>query len=423
MRTMGRARDIVITGLGAVTPLGAGVDAFWQALVERRSGVRRLPAYDGRLPVCIGAEIVEFDPKQYVRPRKSLKVMSREIQIAFAAADMACQQAGATMGAVDPERLGVVFGADMIYCEPLELEAASRKCLENGGFNLRSWADHAMSEMYPLWLLKYLPNMPACHIAIANDARSHNNSITLGEVSSIIAMAEAMRVIERGQADLMITGGTGNRLHPMYLSFRNQQRVSQRCESPELASRPFDRDRDGLVDGEGSAAMIIERQDHAERRGARPLARVLSYASCVEPLSGGKLPTGTAIRGSIGNALKSAGLQPDDLDHVCANGLSTVEHDRSEAQAIRDVLGDLPVVALKSYFGSLGAAAAAVEMLASVLGIQHSAVPGTLNYEHPDPHCPVNVVSESRPQRKPNVLLLSQTTMGQAAAVVLSAVV
>jgi 3-oxoacyl-[acyl-carrier-protein] synthase II len=418
---MGRAREIVITGLGAVTPIGAGIDAFWQSLVERRSGVRRLSAYDGRIPVCIGAEIADFDPKQYVRPRKSLKVMSREIQIAFAAADMACQQAGATVGAVDPERLGVVFGADMIYCEPLELEAASRKCLENGGFNLRSWADHAMSEMYPLWLLKYLPNMPACHIAIANDARSHNNSITLGEVSSIMALSEAMRVIERGQAVIMITGGTGNRLHPMYWGFRNQQRVSQRCENPELASRPFDRGRDGLVDGEGSAAMILESRDHAERRGARPLARVLSYASCIEPLSDGKHPTGTAIRGSITKALHSAGLRPEDLDYVSANGLSTIEHDRSEAQAICDVLGDVPVVALKSYFGSLGAAAGAVEMIASVLGMQHSEVPGTLNYEQPDPDCPVNVVAESRPLRKPNVLLLSQTTMGQAAAAVLSA--
>jgi len=417
---MGRARDIVITGLGVVSPVGAGIDAFWDALMARRSGVRRLPIYDSLQQDCIGADIVGFDPKQYVRPRKSLKVMSREIQLAFAAADMACQQAGATVGAVDPERLGVVFGADMIYCDLLELEAASRKCVENGGFNLRSWAEHAMSEMYPLWLLKYLPNMPACHIAIANDARAHNNSITLGEVSSLVALGEAVRVLERRQADIMVSGGTGNRLHPMYWGFRNQQRISRRCDDPERASRPFDRDRDGLVDGEGAAAVILERQDHAERRGVRPLARVVSYASFVEPVSADKPPTGKAIRASIEQALKSADLKPDDVGYVSANGLSTTEHDRSEARAIRDVLGDVPVIALKSYFGSLGAAAGGVDLVSNVLAMQHGTVPGTLNYDHPDPMCPVNVMVEASPRQKPHVLLLGQTTMGQAAAVILS---
>ena len=159
--------------------------------------------------------MADFDPKQYVRPRKSLKVMSRDIQLAFAAADLACVDAGLRERPVDPERLGVIFGAALIPGELDELAGTYRSCLVDGKFDFRRWGPAAMAEMFPLWMLKYLPNMPACHIGIGQDARGPNNSITMGDVSSLSALAEAVRILERGQADAMIVGGVGARLHPV----------------------------------------------------------------------------------------------------------------------------------------------------------------------------------------------------------------
>ena len=215
---MAPEKEVVITGVGVVSPIGVGKEAFAASLLAGRSGIRRLPLFDDReLPVPIGAEVTEFDPKLYVRPRKSLKVMSKDIQYAFASADMACADARLRDQPIDPDRLGIVFGADLISGELDELVATYRGCTVDGKFDFSRWAPAAMNDLFPLWMLKYLPNMPACHIGIAQDARGPNNSLTLGDVSSLSAIAEAMRVIERGQADVMIAGGTGSRIHPAIL--------------------------------------------------------------------------------------------------------------------------------------------------------------------------------------------------------------
>ena len=188
---MTSSREIVITGLGVVSPIGIGRGPFWDSLCEGRSGVRRLGLFNGDDPPSpIGGEVADFDPKQYVRPRKSLKVMSRDIQLGFAAADMAYQEAALSPGAVAPERFGVVFGADMITADLSELQPAFAGCMVDGRFDFARWGQSAMAEMFPLWMLKYLPNMPACHVGIAQDARGPNNSITLGDASSLAAMAE-----------------------------------------------------------------------------------------------------------------------------------------------------------------------------------------------------------------------------------------
>ncbi|MCD4727844.1 MAG: 3-oxoacyl-ACP synthase, partial [Pirellulales bacterium] len=194
-------RDIVITGVGVVSPIGIGKAPFWTSLVEGRSGIRRLDLHhDPTLAAPIGGAVADFDPKQYVRPRKSLKVMSRDIQLAFAAADLACVDADLREKPVAPERLGVVFGAGIIPCELDELMGAYCDCIVDGKFDYNRWGLVAMADLFPLWILKYLPNMPACHIGIGQDARGPNNSITLGDVSSLSALAEATRVLERGQA-------------------------------------------------------------------------------------------------------------------------------------------------------------------------------------------------------------------------------
>lgn len=417
---MEQQADIVISGLGVVSPIGVGNDAFWASLCAGRSGIRQAVGSGESFPGALWGTVADFDPKLYVRPRKSLKVMSRDIQLGFAAADLACQNARIDSQPVAPERMGVMFGADMIMCELGELVAAFRACMVDGRFDFALWGEKALPQMYPLWMLKYLPNMPACHIGIAQDARGPTNSVVLGETSSLAALAEAVRVLARGAADAMIVGGTSSRFPLATWLARHVVENSSRVSEPERACRPFDAQRDGTVCGEGAAALIVETLASAKRRGAPVLARVLGHSMTFarrDPQS----PDGSAIRRAIEQALHAAGVRPDEIDHVNAHGAGTRLDDRLEAQAIRCALGDVPVTAPKSFFGSLGAASGAVELAASVLGFQHGLVPYTLNYEQPDPECPVCVVREApAPLTRRAALMLNHSPCGQAAAVVIA---
>jgi 3-oxoacyl-[acyl-carrier-protein] synthase II len=316
----------------------------------------------------------------------------------------------------------VILGADFIYGELPELEAAYRGCLVAGEFDFSRWGGHALSELTPLWMLKYLPNMAACHIGIARDARGPNNTIVLGEASSLLAISEGARIIERGAADAMIVGGISSRLHPAALAYRASDQLSHRNDDPQRASRPFDARRDGMVNGEGAGTLVLEASEHARRRGARVLGRVLGTASRFEPgLPNGPLAPGKAIRAALAAALQDADLKPQEIGHVSAHGVSTIERDRAEAGAIRDLLGDVPVTAPKSYFGNAGAASGAVEAVVNLLALERGEIPVTLNYEHLDPECPVCVVAgRPRPIERPTVALLGHNTMGQAATVILA---
>ncbi len=419
---MSEASQIVITGIGVVSPIGIGIEPFWKSLHEGTSGVRLDSRLQGtEMPVRFGGEIIDFDGKLYVTPRKSLKVMSREIQIAFSAAAMATQQAGITSEALEPDRFGVVFGSEMSYGPPEELIDVYQHCKVDGKIDPGLWPEQAMRKNFPLWMLKFLPNMAACHIGIAYDARGPNNSITHGDVSSLLAMTEALHIIRRGHADVMIVGGFGARLNLTQLQYRGDANLSHRENDPAAASRPFDADRDGMVNGDGAGALVLERREHAERRGATVLATVRGVGDSFEPRLTPKPATGIAIRRSIQHCLADAGLAADQIGHVSAHGVSTIHDDPLEAQAIRDCLGDVPVTAFKSYFGNLGAGCGAVETVASVLALQHNEVPRTLNYETADPECPVNVVrGESLVGAKPTAMILSQAGTGQAAAIILS---
>jgi 3-oxoacyl-[acyl-carrier-protein] synthase II len=277
-----------------------------------------------------------------------------------------------------------------------------------------------MSDLYPLWMLKYLPNMVACHIAITEDARGPNNTITLDEVSSLLALIESVCYIQRGAADMMIAGGQGSRVNLTRILYRGDVHWSHRNEEPQRACRPFDAQRDGGVIGEGAGAFVVESRRHAEARGANVLARVLGFGRSFDRAPGRHGAGVDGIRRAIDAALASAGLAPTDIGHVNAHGSGMVEEDRFEAQAIRTCLGDVPVTAPKSYFGCLGAGTGAVEMAASVLAITTGTVPATLNYEFPDPACPVNVVhGQPLPTAQRTALVLNQTETGQTAAVVL----
>jgi 3-oxoacyl-[acyl-carrier-protein] synthase II len=417
-------REIVVTAAGVVCPIGVGLPALWAALCEGRSGVRRLDYYDlPDIPIPIGGPILDFDPKPFIKNRKSLKVMSREIQFAVSAAEMAAEQAGHRASPFDPERFGVVFGADVIHCDLPEIMPAFHSCMVEGKFEFHRWGHAAMADLFPLWMLKYLPNMHACHIGLTQDARGPNNSLALGDVSSLSATIEAARVIERGHADAMIAGGAGSRIHPTILFRSMAQGLSQRGDNPEKACRPFDADRDGLVNGEGTAAYMLESREHAERRGAAPLARILGHASACEPVSNGRPAQparGSALRRALAGALKDARVESKSVGCVIAQGYSTRCDDECEAQAIREVLGDVPVTAPKSYFGHAGAGNGSVELVVGLLALKNRTIPPTLNYETPDPKCPINVVhGQPQPLESPTVLVLSHSQQGQAVAVVL----
>jgi len=415
--------DIVITGIGVVSPLGIGRRPFWEALVAGASGIRPLTRFDASgLTVRFGGQIPDFDPKHFVRPRKSLKVMSRDIQLGFTAADLAIADARLAAADVTAERFGVVFGGDMIYADLEDLEGTYRRAVADGAFDYARWSDAIQQELHPLWLLKHLPNMTASHGAIAHDARGPNNSIVLGDVSGLLAVAEAASVIRRGWADVMLAGGTGCRLHPAALVARGTAQLSQRNSDIEAASRPFDRDRDGIVNGEGAGAIVLESRAHAERRGATILGRILATAVRCEPGARRIGLSGTSVRQAIRAACRRAGLAPDEVGHVNAHGSSAVQTDRVEAAAIAAELGPVPVTAPKAAFGHLGAGGGVVELAASVLGLVEGVVPPTRNYDTPDPACPVNVVhGEPLVGRPATAVAVNLCTTGQAVAVALAA--
>jgi len=413
-------REVVITGLGIVSPIGVGREKVWDAIVARRSGVRPLPhlASAGWL-APFGGEVVGFEPKELIQPRKSIKIMCREIQLGCAAAEMAWQDAGLAQASLDPDRFGVIGAAGVMYCDLEELRIPFVEWLKQQDFDIHRWSREAMGELYPLWMLKYLPNMPACHIGIRYDARGPNNTISLGDVSPLLAVAEAADVIRRDQADVMIVGGTGTRLNVTDFLWRGAERVA--CNGagpPATVCRPFDARRSGMVYGEGAAQIVLESRDHAARRGARSIARVAATASRCELSADDKRPTGDAVRRTIRAALALADMEPSEIGHVNAHGNSTREDDSIEAQAIRDVLGNVAVTAPKSYFGNLGPGSGMVELVISLLALQHERVPPTLNYETPDPECPVEVVTDLQPTDRTSFIKLNHNTTGQAAAVV-----
>lgn len=412
-------QEVVITAVGIVSPIGVGNDEVWTSLETRTSGVRPVPELvEAGLPVPICGTVTDFEAKRYVKPRKSLKVMSRETQLGFAAAEIAWEESGLEEASVDPERFGAINGANMFAPETLELAAAIHACDTDGKFDFSRWGPEGMPEIQPLWLLKFLPNMTPCHIGIFHDARGPTNSIVAGEVSGLSAIIEATNVIERGHADLMIAGGNSSRLNWMDLMWHGSLGLTERLSDPSAIVRPFDADRDGTVSGEGAAMFILESRQHAEARGAKILGKVSGYGRRSEATAFSQKPSGKAIHQAIKTAIERSDLAIEEIGHVNAHGLSTRHDDQIEAKAIRDTLGDVPVTAPKSYFGHLGAGSGAVELAVSLLAMQRGKISPTLNYETPDSACPVNVVGEMQASEQNTVLALNHRSTGQAVALV-----
>ncbi|MCL2005866.1 MAG: beta-ketoacyl-[acyl-carrier-protein] synthase family protein [Planctomycetaceae bacterium] len=420
-----KQREVVLTGLGVLTPIGIDKDTFWNALLNKESGVGFLnieTTSDALRPM--GSEVPDFRAKDYVKPRKNIKIMSRDIQLAFVSACLACQDANLiTEGdhrSVNPERFGVVFGSDLIGAEIDMLLGAFRAGITDGQYDFAKWGTDAMQEIFPLWMLKFLPNMPACQISIGLDAQGPSNSITLGRASSLAAIIEAVRTIERGSADVMIAGGCGNRANQDFQTRAKSHQVAPRRADPSSLPRPFDADRCGSILGEGSGAFVLESREFAEARGARIYATVKGFGQTSEPAFYHRKPTGEGIQRSIRLALERASLRPADIGLLNPDGFGTEHEDRIEAEAIRAVLGDVPVSATKGNFGNLGSGTGAVELASAVLAMQNGVIPPTRNHEKTAADCPINVVHGKPLSAKPSAIVkLNQNLRGGAFAVAL----
>lgn len=414
--------DVVVTGVGLVCPLGAGPQAVWEAVAAGASGVRAVPEWVAAgLPIPIAGRVLDFDPKQYVKPRKALKVMSRETQLGFAAAELAWADARLEDSGVAPERLGVLTGSNM-FCPNVEEMAAAYHVCDDGArqFDFSAWGVAGLKELFPLWMLKYLPNMTPCHIGIAHDARGPSNSVVAGDVSGLLALIEAADAIRRGHADVMVAGGVSTAIEMMDLMWHGDARLSRRVDSPAEACRPFEIDRDGTVGAEAAAMFVLERRDFAAARGARGLATLKGYGRRCEASAASLAPRGTAVRQAIVAALGMGGTAPHDLAFVAAHGIGGVHDDRIEAQAIAAAVGDVPVAALKSHYGHCGAGSGAVDLAVALEALRRGHVPPTRNYDRPDPECPVNVSSRVRATAGRDCLALSHRATGQAAALLVT---
>lgn len=418
---------VVITGVGVVSPVGIGNDAFWESLILGRSGIGLLKAFPNfNLPSKLAAEVPEFDPLQYLRQRKMLKVMSRDIQLGVSSASLAMRDAGLERGTIDPDRLGVVFGAGRISTTPEELAEAADYCTGEKSFDYRLWGEDSMGQIYPLWLLKQLPNMPACHVAIDHDARGPNNTITSREASALLALSEAVYTIQRDSADCMIVGACGSDIHPVDIARLNLYENLSPQDDPTRACRPFDMDRDGCIVGEGAASFVLENYERAVARGADIYAEVLGVAAGCDGKGYLNGAGGTGLVRAIQSALRKAQIDPSEIGHINAHGKSTKRDDLVESRAYHRALGDasekIPVTGLKSYFGNFDAGSGAVELAGSLLALRHGMVPFTLNYETPDPNCRLNVIHHE-PHRLKNFTALSvnRTAMGQSAAAIVRA--
>jgi len=428
------SRNVVITGIGIVSPLGIGVDDFAGKLADGASGIGPIDLLDfSAAPSNMGGQVHEFTEKsarkQYLKAqRKSIKVMCREIQMGVASASLAIEHSAVDLEQIDHNRFGVDFGANLMLSPPMALKDACWKCVEENGagrqFHYDKWGPDGLTSMEPLWLLRYLPNMPACHIGIAADARGPNNSITLDEASGNLAVGEAFRIIVRNRADIMIAGTTGTRLHPVKtIHAALWDELAESDGPPETWCRPFDLNRSGQVVAEGSGSFILEEESHAKNRGAKIFGALLGAGSSCVWDAAGKPNERLALVNAMRAALRDAGMAPEDIGHINAHGLGQHVSDRNEALAIQDVFGSytekLPVTAFKSYFGNAGSGCGPLELAGSLLGLERGVVLPTLNYTTPDPECPLAVVhGEPLPVDNKTFMSVNVTRVGQASVLI-----
>ena len=376
---------VVVTGLGAVSPLGIGVPALWEGLIAGRSGVRRVQHFDTEhLAVKIAAEVPDFDPKAFMEP-KSVRRMDRFAQFAIAATREALADANLAITDENRERVAIV----------LNTGGGGIPTIEE---NVTAMALKGPSRVGPLVIPMFAPNMASSQVSIAFNI--HGPSITSAAAcaSGVQAFVDAVRLLRAGEADVAITGGTEAGITPVALtSLANMQALSRRNDEPERASRPFDLDRDGFVFGEGAGVLILETEEHAVRRGASVYAEAMGGALTSDAFHlTAPEPSGRGARRAMTNALLRACMEPREIDYIAAHATSTQIGDTAETRAIKGAFGEhaskVAVSANKSMVGHMLGAAGAISALAGVLAIRDGIVPPTINLETPDPECDLDYV-------------------------------
>ena len=394
-------RRVVITGLGVVTSLGQSVEELWTALVAGRSGVDTVRRFDvSKFDVRFGSECVDFDPSRYV-DRKAAKRLDRFAQFAIGGAQQAATQARFESNGLDADRVGVIVGSGIGGLA--ELEQQHVRLLEKGP-----------SKVSAFTIPKLMLNAASGNISILYGARGPNTSVATACASATNAMGDAFATIQRGEADMMFTGGSEAALTPLGLAaFAAMRALSARNDDPPRGSRPFDRDRDGFVLGEGAGILVFEALEHARRRGVPILAEVIGFgmsgdaSDIVQPQQEG---AGAAL--AMQRALDDSGLKPEQIDYMNAHGTSTPLGDQAETKAIKAVFGDhayrLAISSTKSNVGHLLGASGAVELAATVMTLQNGLIPHTINLEYPDELCDLDYVP-GKPRSKDVKLAMSNS--------------
>ena len=382
MSKNGRMR-IVVTGMGTVNPLGKNLEEYWHGLIEGRSTARPANGYSTeKLTTKFACEVPNFDPQEFM-DRKVAQRMARFSQMAVAASTMALADSGLDLAKEDSFRVGVDMGTGIGgFIE-----------MTNGAISYAS-----KGRLNPLYAPMIIPNMAAASVAMAFHLRGPNTTVTTACAASTHTIGDAMRILQHGDADVMLAGGSEASLCEVGISAFNAIRaLSTRNEAPEKASRPFDRDRDGFVPGEGSGILVLESEQHATNRGARIYGEILGYAlTCDAFHQVAPDETGEAPARAVTLAMADAGIEPKDIDYVNAHGTSTQLNDAGETKALKIALGEhaykVAISSTKSMIGHLLGAAGAVEAIATLLTINRGVIHPTINYENPDPACDLDYV-------------------------------
>jgi 3-oxoacyl-[acyl-carrier-protein] synthase II len=413
-----------------VAPNGVGGEAFWSACLEGHSGVGPIRSFDASgHPVKIAAEVNDFDVQPFVPPaqRKSLKIMGRAMRFAVGAAGLAVQDACLQPDWSQPERVGVVMGTGLVPVDLPELTPTLvESCGPDGQLQTAIFGQRGAGALFPLWILKYLPNMVAAHISMALNAQGPNSTITTACAAGTQAIGEGFRLIARDDADLVLAGGADSRIDPLLmLAYVALGALSQAQRPAAEVSRPFDGKRDGFVLGEGAGVLVLEELEHARQRGATIYAEVLGLGSSFDAYAVTKPdPEARGAARAIREALREARVDPADVDYINAHGTSTRLNDLMETLAIKRVFGErarrLPLSSIKSMVGHLIGAAGAVEAAALALTLHHGALPPTINQTQPDPACDLDYVpNTAREMRVRTGVSTSFGFGGQNAALVM----
>ena len=441
-------RRVLITGVGPVSGLGLGGEPSWQAILAGRSAIGPIQAFDAAGFDCrIGAEVAEFKVRDFVPKsyRKATKVMARDIELAVAAADLAARDAGLVTRGINadaepsyaPPRVGAHIGAGLIAAELDELTAAlSESATDGGRLDLHHWGREGMNHLTPLWLLKYLPNMLACHVTIIHDAQGPSNTITCNEASGILSLGESLRSIQRGVADAGFVGGTDAKLNPMALlrqHYAGRLNTSDN-DRPGEAVRPFSIDAAGGVVGEGGGIVVLEAEQTFKsrgggREGGEPYAAVLGFGASqtVNPAKRNLEPDaeGRGIAVAIEKALRDAGVGAEAIDLVVPFGCGDRTWDAAEAAALKRVFGEalsgIPVRSTKALAGNCGAGAGALDLCVAALALKQGVIPPAINCREPLAGIEA-ATAEARRAPLRHALVYATGIGGQNAAIVLGAV-